>query len=267
MNYKQLFLCIQCLLAGFVISNASRADWLDSLDKPVEVINGSVTQSAGGGQKIASNYAVLSNKGASQNERVTGQLIEDVVAKCPPFGIDDVWHIRKTGHLSNGMTNISKITDTITSANSQKATLERSGSSEMMRESEYRLSGGKIYLDKYRMQSPMGKVVVDFSNDIPVCPLPEVGQSFKGVGRANGNNIGQITSTIVAINPNFVEVTVPAGTFRTRKIDLKTVMDTHDQGRQVTRETLYFSDGVGVVKEVINFSNNKEVYDLVKYGF
>lgn len=267
MNARQLLFFTYCLLMGFMMPSTSYAGLFDDLKKAGSAFTGTLKTDKEKDQKNLSINSPSLNKDSALAERVTDIRIEDFLIRCPPYTKDDTWHIRRTGFQPNGMNNTSDITDTITYADSKTVKLNRAGSNSIMQEDEFRLDKGDYFLENNTMQSPSGEIKVDFTPEIPTCPLPEVGQVFTGIGKLAGKKTAEITITIVSINPLFVEVTVPAGTFNTRKIDLKTVMSSKDMGKQETRETLYFADRIGVVKEIVRFSNTFEVYELLDYKF
>lgn len=266
------------LLFLFFISGSVWSLGWDDIKNAGSVLKDTITGNAGNKQQSPSIKLWPARQTSAQTpvglplsaalaETVTDIKIEDSAVRCPPFGKDDTWRIRRTAYLSNGMTNSSEITDTITYADKKTVKYRRSGSDSMEQEDEYRIDHQAIFLVKSKMQSPMGEVVISYKSDIPVCPLPEVGEIFTGKGWSGGKQSGEITITVEAINPFFVEVTVPAGTFKTRRIDLKTVIYSQETGRQETSETIYFAERVGVVKEIVRFSGNFEVYDLLEYKF
>lgn len=266
MKISFLVLCAYCFL-GVMLSGVSNAELFDDLKKAGSAFKDSIKKNTGKAQDSSNINYPPSDKNTVLAESVTDISIKDFSVRCPPFGKDDTWHIRRVGYLSNGMNNSSEITDVIIYADSKTVKLRRTGTNSVEQEDEYLLNKGDIYLIKNTVKFPMGVVEIDFTPDVPVCPLPEVGSSFTGKGQLANNEAGEMTFTVVSIHPFFVEVTMPAGTFKTRKIDIRTIMKTQEQGQKETRETMYFADGIGIVKEIVRFSGNIEVYELLEYKF
>ena len=268
MKFKAVLFSTHCVVASCVIPGTAHAGLFDEItNKAGSAFKDMVKGVTGNEQEKTDSTSALPDKDDALADNVTDKPIINSRMRCPPFAKDDSWHIRRAGYLSNGMTNTSDITDTVIDATADRAIVSRTGSNSMSQETQYRKRNNAVSLVKNRLQSQMGEMEVEYMPAINVCPLPEVGQRFTGMNNAPNGMSVTMTTQVIAINPYFVEVSVPAGTFETRKIELQTTARSQGQIQQQTRETIYFADGVGVVKSVIRFSDNVEVYDLLNYEF
>lgn len=193
----------------------------------------------------------------------TGIEIDKRAPRCPPYGIDDTWTIHRTNTLANGMISRADFTITITENDGRTVKIETVEPGATTIESEMRLEKGILYPVKDRM----GDLEIDYISDTRLCPPPEVGQSITGRARMNGMQIGERSTTVTAIDPYYIEVSVPAGTFRTLKID--TLVKEH--GPQATPPytiTHYYAERIGSVKEVFRFADGSlQVHELLNYKF
>jgi hypothetical protein len=113
----------------------------------------------------------------------------------------------------------------------------------------------------------VANIEIDYISETPFCPPPEVGQSIVGVGKLNGVTAGKQITTVIEIDPFFIRVTVPAGTFDTRKI-LTRVTSAGPQASPPHTITHYFADGIGAVKEIFRFADGSiQIHELVRYNF
>lgn len=200
---------------------------------------------------------------AAKAEINTGIEIDKKVPRCPPYGIGDIWTIHRTNTLANGMISNADFTITITEFDGRIVKTETVEPGGTTIESEMRLKKGILY----PVKDKVGDLEIDYVSDTPLCPPPKVGQSIIARARMNGMPVGERSTTITAINPYYIEVSVPAGTFRTLKID-SLVKENGPQANPPYTITHYYADGIGSVKEVFRFADGGiQVHELLKYEF
>lgn len=193
----------------------------------------------------------------------TGIKIGNKLPRCPPFGAGDTWTMRRSNTMANGMSSKTYFTITITSANGKTVKMESVEPGGTIIQSELRRKKGMFY----PVKDTIGNIEIDYVSNTPFCPPPRVGQSIVGHGRMNGMQVGTQTTTVKAINPNFIKVSVPAGTFKTRKIVTR-VKASGPQASPPYTITHYYADGIGAVKEVFKFADGSvQVHELLKYKF
>lgn len=247
-------------------------------DKPpvlVSMVNERVDikPSAAGRNTAASspNIAIsIPPMAAALAEKATDEKISDSVAQCPPFQAGDTWQIRKISYLPSGKARTSYLADKIIKKEGNRVINQRKGPDTVTQETEYLLDDGDIYLVKDKLLTATGEIDVDYIVDAPICPLPKVGNTIIGKAYYGGRLAWEMSSTVVTIHPNIVEISVPAGTFQTRKLKLQTITKSHQPDAQEptiqeTNITIYYADKIGVVREVARVEHNVEVYDLLEY--
>ncbi|MCP4229539.1 MAG: hypothetical protein GY771_05265 [bacterium] len=187
--------------------------------------------------------------------------------RCPPYGVGDLWTIHRTNILANGMASEAEFTMTITESDGKTVKLEIVEPQITTIKSEMRLKKGVLYPVKDRMKDPMGDIEIDYISDTSLCPPPKVGESIVARGQMNGMPVGERSTTVTAIDPHYIEVSVPAGTFKTLKIDSQ-VKENGAQANPPYTITHYYANGIGSVKEVFRFADGSlQVHELLKYEF
>lgn len=193
----------------------------------------------------------------------TGIKVNKKSPRCPPFGAGDTWTMRRTNIMANGMSSKTDFTIIITSVNGKTVKMESVESGGTIIQSELRRKKDMLY----PVKDTIGNIEIDYVSNTPFCPPPGVGQSIVGHGRMNGMKVGTQTTTVKAINPYFIKVSVPAGTFKTRKIVTR-IKASGPQASPPYTITHYYADGIGAVKEVFKFADGSvQVHELLKYKF
>ena len=197
----------------------------------------------------------------------TGIEVGENVPRCPPYGVGDLWTIRRTNILANGMASEAEFTITITENDGKTVEIESVEPQVTTIKSEMLLKKGVLYPVKDTMKDAMGVIEIDYISETSLCPPPKVGESIVARGQMNGMPVGERSTTVTAINPNYIEVSVPAGTFRTLKID-SLVKESGPQTNPPHTITHYYADGVGSVKEVFRFADGSiQVHELLGYKY
>ena len=209
------------------------------------------------------NPSWSANNSAAKSEINTGIKVNKKSPRCPPFGVGDTWTMRRTNTMANGISSNTDFTITITSANGNTVKMESVEPGGALIQSELRRKRGMFY----PVKDTIGNIEIYYVSNTPFCPPPAVGQSIVGHGRMNGMKVGTQTTTVKAINPYFIKVSVPAGTFKTRKIVTR-VKASGPQASPPYTITHYYADGIGAVKEVFRFADGSvQVHELLKYKF
>lgn len=197
----------------------------------------------------------------------TGIEISKNVPRCPPYGVGDLWTIHRTNIMANGMASEAEFTITITEFDGTVMRLETVEPNITTIESEMLLKKGVLYLVKDIIKDVMGTLEIDYVSDTSFCPPPKVGESIVSRAQMNGMPVGERSITVTAIAPYYIEVSVPAGTFKTLKID-SLVKEHGPQAHPPYTITHYYADGIGSVKEVFRFADGSlQVHELLKYEF
>ncbi len=200
---------------------------------------------------------------AAKGEINTGVKIGNKTPRCPPFGAGDTWTIRRTNVMANGMNGKVDFKVTIKSVNGSKVIKESIEPGGTIIHSELRRSKGMYY----PVKDTVGMIEIDYVSKTPFCPPPGVGQSIVGHGSMNGMQAGTQSTTVKSIHPNYIKVSIPAGTFKTRKI-VTEVKASGPHGNPPYTITHYYADGIGAVKEVFKFADgNIQIHELVRFKF
>lgn len=209
------------------------------------------------------NPSWSANNSAIKSEINTGIKVNKISPRCPPFGVGDTWTMRRTNTMANGFGSKTDFTITITSVNSNTVKMESVEPGGSRIQSELRRKRGMFY----PVKDTIGNIEIFYVSNTTFCPPPAVGQSIVGHGHMNGVKVGTQTTTVKAIDPYFIKVSVPAGTFITRKI-LTRVKASGPQASPPYTITHYYADGIGAVKEVFRFADGSvQVHELLKYKF
>ena len=196
----------------------------------------------------------------------TGQKISDKALNCPPFGVGDKWEIRRITSMPQGMTTTGGFSVKITENDGKLVKLDMVENDGNMHTSELRLENGMVYPSKDIMST--NNVMITYTSNVPLCPVPEIGQTIEGYGTMNGNKVGEQSSTVTSINPNYIKVTVPAGTFNTVEVVNKVVPFSGGHAAPPYTITHYYADGISAVKEIFRFPNGMTmVHELTDYKF
>ena len=200
---------------------------------------------------------------AASAEIDTGIRVDETAPRCPPFDIDDTWIMHRTITMAAGMRSEAEITITVTEVEGANKKSEWAVTGGTTVYSETRQTKGMLY----PVKDTVGSIEIDYVSETPFCPPPDVGQSIVGIGRLNGMEVGQQIITVMAIEPNFIEVSVPAGTFKTRKI-MSQATESGPQASAPYTMTHYFADGIGSIREVFIFADGSiQIHELIEYEF
>ena len=199
----------------------------------------------------------------AQAEINTGVKVSNKAPSCPPFGVGDTWTMRRTNTMAAGLSSNAEFTVTIIRANGSTIIKESVEPGGAIIQSELRKKKGMFY----PVKDTVGNIEIDYVSNTAFCPPPNIGQSIVGHGKMGGMQVGQQTTTVTAINPNYIEVSVPAGTFKTRKI-VTQIKASGPQASPPYTITHYYADGIGSVKEVFNFADGStQLHELIAYKF
>ena len=194
-------------------------------------------------------------------EIITEIALEEFAPRCPPFNEGDIWNMHRTMIMANGMTIEAEITITVTGIDGEIVEYEWVTSGSPTIYSEIRRQSGILTPVKDRVAN----IELDYISETPLCPPPDIGQSIVGVGKLNGVVAGKQITTVMEIDPFFIQVTVPAGTFNTRKILTEVTSAGASPPYTITH---YFADGVGSAKEIFRFADGSiQIHELVGYNF
>lgn len=193
----------------------------------------------------------------------TGIEIDKEPLRCPPFGIGDSWTMQRTNIMANGMSSKTDFTITITDHNGKIVKSESVEPGGTTIQSEMRLKKGILY----PVKDIIGNHEIKYVSNTPLCPPAKIGQSIIGYGTMNGMKVGEQSTTVTAINPNYFKVSVPAGTFNTRVV-VNEVKTSGPQASPPYTITHYYADGIGAVKEVFKFADGStQIHELLEYKF
>ena len=165
--------------------------------------------------------------------------------------------------MANGMRTEADITVTIISVGGEIAVREWAADGAPPIYSEIRRESGILY----PVKDTVSPIEIDYTSEVPICPPPKVGESIVGLGSLNGRRIAEQITTITAIEPFFVKVIVPAGTFNTRKISSRVTVSGPETVPPHTI-THYFADRIGAVKEIFRFPDGSvQIHELLEFNF